>query len=463
MTTAERADLASPDDRGSAGAPPRPEDEVARLCADLIRIDSTNPGDGSGPGERAAAEYVMAQLAEVGLEAELLESAPGRANVVLRLEGEDPGRPGLAVHGHLDVVPANAADWQVDPFAAEERDGCIWGRGAVDMKDMDAMILAAVRDFARTGTKPARPTTVVFFADEEAGGTMGSHWLVDHHPQWFDGVTEAVSEVGGYSVTLPTPEGERRAYLLQTAEKGIAWLRLRAHGRAGHGSVPNDENAIVRLAAAIGRIAAHEWPREYIASVRQLLEGVREITGIPGAGAHGPYAADDLEPLLASLGGAQGFVRGTLRDTANVTMLESGYKHNVVPQSASAAVDCRFLPGHEDDLMETIRALAGEYVEVEVVHRDVALEAPFDGDLVESMKQSLLREDPGAAVLPYCLSGGTDNKALSRLGITGYGFAPLRLPADLDFAPMFHGIDERVPVESLRFGARVLADFLRTC
>ena len=453
MTTADRAALTATDERSAAL---RPEDEVARICADLIRIDSTNPGDGTGPGERAAAEYVMAELADVGLEGELLESARGRSNVVVRLEGADPGRPGLAVHGHLDVVPANAADWQVDPFAAEERDGCIWGRGAVDMKDMDAMILASIRDFARTGTRPARPTTFVFFADEEAGGTWGSHWFVDHHASWLEGVTEAVSEVGGYSVTLPTPEGERRAYLLQTAEKGIAWLRLRAHGRAGHGSVPNDENAIVRLAAAIGRIAAHEWPREYIASVRELLEGVSELTGIT-------HATDDVEPLLAALGGAQGFVRGTLRDTANVTMLESGYKHNVIPQTATAAVDCRFLPGHEDDLMETIRALAGEHVEVEVVHRDVALEAPFSGHLVESMKQSLLREDPGAAVLPYCLSGGTDNKALGRLGITGYGFAPLRLPADLDFAPMFHGIDERVPVESLRFGARVLSDFLRTC
>jgi acetylornithine deacetylase/succinyl-diaminopimelate desuccinylase-like protein len=375
---------------------------------------------------------------------------------VLRLDGEDSTRPGLAVHGHLDVVPAHAADWQVDPFAAEQRDGCIWGRGAVDMKDMDAMILANIRHFARTGTRPARDTTFVFFADEEAGGVYGSHWLVDHHPEWFDGVTEAVSEVGGYSISVPTEHGDRRAYLLQTAEKGIAWLRLHAHGRAGHGSVPNDENAIVRLAAAIGRIAAHEWPREYIASVRELLEGISSLTRIP-------FAEDDLEPLLGALGGAQGFVRGTLQDTANVTMLTSGYKHNVIPQTATAAVDCRFLPGHEDQLMETIRELAGEHVEVEVVHRDVSIEAPFDGDLVEAMKQSLLREDPGAAVLPYCLSGGTDNKALGRLGIKGYGFAPLRLPADLDFAPLFHGIDERVPVDSLRFGARVLGDFLRTC
>ncbi|HET7398954.1 MAG TPA: M20/M25/M40 family metallo-hydrolase [Intrasporangium sp.] len=432
-----------------------PEDEVVRICSELIRIDSTNYGDGTGPGERAAAEYVVGQLEDVGLAPTLLESRPGRATVVVRLEGEDPARPGLAVHGHLDVVPANAADWQADPFGGEERDGCVWGRGAVDMKDMDAMILAGLRHFARTGTKPARTTTFAFFADEEAGGALGSHWLVDEHPELLEGVTEAVSEVGGYSVTLPSPQGPRRAYLLQTAEKGIAWLRLRAHGRAGHGSVPNDDNAIVRLAAAVGRIAAHEWPREYIASVRQLLDGLSALSGIP-------YAAD-VEPLLAGLGGAAGFVRGTLRDTANVTMLESGYKHNVIPQTATAAVDCRFLPGHEDTLMETIRELAGEHVDVEVVHRDVALEAPFDGDLVEAMKQSLLREDPDAAVLPYCLSGGTDNKALSRLGITGYGFAPLRLPAELDFAPMFHGIDERVPVDALRFGARVLTDFLTRC
>src|SRR3954468_6301375 len=394
-------------------AVPLPEDEVVRICRELIQIDSSNYGDGSGPGERAAAEYVMGQLTEGGLAPTYLESEPGRASVVVRIEGADRSRPGLAVHGHLDVVPADAGDWQGDPFAAEERNGCIWGRGAVDMKDMDAMILANLRHFARSGTRPARDTTFAFFADEEAGGRLGSHWLVDHEPQWFDGVTEAVSEVGGYSVTVPTAQGQQRAYLLQTAEKGIAWLRLRAHGRAGHGSVPNDDNAIVRLAAAIGRIAAHEWPREYIASVRELLDTLGTMTGIPSGD-------EDLEPLLATLGGAQGFVRGTLGGPAHVTMVESGYKHNVIPQPASAAVDCRFLPGHEEDLLATIRELAGEHVEVEVVHRDVALEAPFDGDLVEAMKQALLREDPGAAVLPYCLSGGTDNKALGRLGISGY-------------------------------------------
>ena len=430
-------------------------DETAVIARDLIRIDTTNYGEGRAKGEREAAEYVEAKLAAMGLEPESFEPEPRRTSVVARVPGRNPDKPALVLHGHLDVVPADPRNWSVDPFAGEVRDGMLWGRGAVDMKDMDAMILANLREFARTGTRPARTTTFVFFADEEAGGVHGSHWLVDKHPGWFEGVTEAVSEVGGYSVTVPTPQGEQRAYLLQTAEKGIIWLRLRAHGRAGHGSVPNDENAIVRLAAAIGRIAGHEWPREYIASVKQLLDGLSGLT-------HIPYAAG-LDPLLAVLGGAQGFVRATLQDTANVTMLEGGYKHNVIPQSASVAVDCRFLPGHEDSLLSTVRELAGEHVEVEVVHRDIALEAPWDGDLVEAMKQSLLRADPGATVLPYCLSGGTDNKALAGLGIRGYGFAPLRLPAGLDFAPMFHGIDERVPVESLHFGTRVLLRLLETC
>ena len=435
-----------------------PEHEVVQLCQELIRIDTTNYGpDREGPGEREAAEYVVQRLREVGLEPETFESAPGRVSVAVRIPGADRERGALCIHGHLDVVPADANDWSVDPFAGEIRDGCVWGRGAVDMKDMDAMILACVRHLARTGTVPPRDLVVVFFADEEAGGDFGSHFMVKEHPEVFEGVTEAISEVGGYSVTVPTKEGgEKRAYLLQTAEKGIAWLRLHAEGRAGHGSVPTDDNAIVHLAEAIGRINAHKWPREYIASVRELLDGLSEMTGVG-------YSDEDLDELLDHLGGAQGFVRGTLQDTANVTMLEGGYKHNVIPQNASAALDARFLPGHEEQLMATIRELAGDKVRVEVEHRDIALDAPFGGELVERMKEALRAEDPDAEILPYCLSGGTDNKALSTLGITGYGFAPLRLPADLDFAPMFHGIDERVPTESLEFGAKVLLRLIETC
>ncbi len=448
----------TPSDAPAQGSVLRPEDEVVRICQELIRIDSTNYGDGSGPGEAEAADYVVGLLREVGLEPTVVESEPGRASVVVRIEGEDRDRPGLALHGHLDVVPAHAPDWQVDPFGGEERDGCIWGRGAVDMKDMDAMILANVRHLARTGARPPRDLVIAFFADEEAGGVHGSHHLVAHRPELFDGVGEAVSEVGGYSVTVPAADGgePRRAYLVQSAEKGIAWVQLTARGRAGHGSVPNEDNAVAHLAEAVARIHAHAWPREYIAVVRELLDQLSALTGTP-------WSDDDLDDLLGHLGGAQGFVRGTLQDTANPTMLSAGYKHNVIPQTATARVDCRFLPGHDESLLATLRELAGPHVEVEVLHRDIALEAPFEGPLVDAMRAALVAEDPEAEILPYCLSGGTDNKALSLLGITGYGFAPLRLPADLDFAPMFHGVDERVPVDALTFGTRVLGRLIATC
>jgi acetylornithine deacetylase/succinyl-diaminopimelate desuccinylase-like protein len=426
------------------------QDEVVDLCRDLLMIDTSNYGDGSGPGEREAAEYVMASLDEVGLTGELVESEPGRASVVLRLEGEDTSRDALLLHGHLDVVPAQAADWQVDPFGGEVRDDCLWGRGAVDMKGMDAMVLATVRQMAREGRKPPRDLVVAFFADEEAGGTKGASWLVDHRPDVFEGVTEAVSEVGGFSVDV---DGQR-CYLLQTAEKGIAWLRLVAHGRAGHGSQVNTDNAVTRLAAAVVRVGEHTWPIEWTPTVRQFLDGVSEITGV---------ALDPSDPheLLDRLGTTARWVGATLRNTTNPTVLDAGYKHNVIPGTASALLDCRPLAGHEDELMSTVRQLAGEGVDVEVVHRDVSLETPFEGPLKDAMVDALMAEDPGARVLPYCLSGGTDNKSVSRLGITGYGFAPLRLPAGLDFSGMFHGVDERVPLDALQFGVRVLDRFVR--
>ncbi len=435
----------------SQPAPLSAEDEVVDLCRELIRIDTSNYGDNTGPGERKAAELVAERLAEVGLTPTIIESAPGRANVVTRLDGADPSRPALLVHGHLDVVPAQAADWQVDPFSAEVRDDCIWGRGAVDMKDMDAMILATVREYARTGTKPPRDLVIAFPADEEAGGEYGAGYLIKHHRDLFEGASEAVSEVGGFSVEL----AGRRAYLLQTAEKGIAWLRLVAHGRAGHGSLINDDNAVTRLAGAVSRIGNHPWPIEVTPTVRAFLRGVEEITGtrLP--------STDDPAAMLAALGTAAQWVGATLQNTANPTVLQAGYKQNVIPGEATALLDCRFLPGSRlEDLVATIRELAGDGVEVQTVKDAISLEVPFEGALVEAMTAALRAEDPGCAVLPYCLSGGTDNKSFAELGITGYGFAPLRLPGDLNFAGMFHGIDERVPLDALRFGTRVLRRFI---
>jgi acetylornithine deacetylase/succinyl-diaminopimelate desuccinylase-like protein len=423
---------------------------VVELARDLIRIDSSNYGDGSGPGEREAAEYVAGKLAEVGLEPDVFESADRRTSVVVRWEGEDRSRPGLLVHGHLDVVPAEASDWTHHPFAGEIADGCLWGRGAVDMKDMDAMTLALVRDWRRQGRKPPRDVVLAFLADEEAGGKYGAHWLVDNQPQLFEGVTEAVSEVGGFSFTLP---GGERAYLIETAQKGIQWLRLVAKGRAGHGSMVADDNAIVTIAEAVARIGRYEWPIRLTDTVQRFLEEMTEALGIE-------FDPTDPEPALAKLGTLSRIVGATLRNSANPTMLKGGYKHNVIPQTAEAFIDCRFLPGFEDELLSTIDELIGPDVTREAVVQDIALETSFDGPLVEAMVGALQAEDPGSRAIPYCLSGGTDNKSFQLLGIRGFGFAPLRLPAELDFTGMFHGIDERVPVDSLKFGVRVLDRFL---
>ncbi len=438
----------TPAPRGSTA-----QDEVAQLCSDLIRIDTTNLGDHSGPGERAAAEHVAALLAGAGLDPVLLESHPQRASVVARVAGTDPARPALLIHGHLDVVPADAADWRVPPFSGEVRDGCVWGRGAVDMKDMDAMVLAVIRERMAQGRRPPRDLVLAFLADEEAGGTWGARWLVDNHPELFEGVTEAIGEVGGFSATI----GGQRLYPVQTAEKGMAWLRLTARGTAGHGSMLQPDNAVTALAETVARIGRHEWPVRLTPSARAFLEAAAAALGMPG------ISQNELSAVLAKLGPLSRMVGATLSNTANPTMLSAGYKVNVIPQAAAAEIDGRFLPGYEEELLAELDGLLGPGITREFVHRDVALETSFDGDLVAAMSGALLAEDPEARVVPFCLSGGTDAKSFSRLGIRCFGFTPLRLPDDLDFSGMFHGVDERVPAEALSFGVRVLDRFIDRC
>ena len=428
------------------------EEEVVKICQDLIRIPSVNFGEGKGD-ERAVAEYVVASLAEVGIAAKIYESAPNRCNVIANIEGADPSRPGLVVHGHIDVVPANAADWSVDPFAAEIRDGMIWGRGAVDMKNVDAMILAIVRKWARTGYKPPRNIVLAFFADEEAGMTFGSRWMAAEHPEVFAGCTEAISEVGGFSVTVG--DG-KRLYFVEAAQKGIHWMKLTANGRAGHGSMMNDENALTALSEAVAKIGRFTWPQTYTKTVKILFKKIAQATGKP-------YDENDLRPLLKEIGPTARMIGATLQNSANPTMLEAGYKANVIPGSASAVIDGRFLPGYENELNETIRSIIGPDITIETVSRDIALEVDFEGDLVDAMCNAITRHDPEGIPVPYLMSGGTDNKALSELGIVGYGFSPLKLPADLDFMALFHGVDERVPISGLEFGVNVLADFLENC
>lgn len=429
------------------------EAEAIEIAQRLIRIDSSNYGDGSGPGEREAAELVAELLTEVGYEPTIVESTERRTTVLLRIPGSDPTAPALVVHGHTDVVPAHAADWSIPPFAGEIADGMLWGRGAVDMKDMLGMMLAVLRDMKRNHWQPRRDLAVAFFADEEAGGRYGSHWVVDNHPEFFEGATDAISEVGGYSVTV----NGRRVYLLQTAEKALRWMKLDAEGTAGHGSLVNHDNAITRIAGAVARIGAYEWPLHLTSTVKTLLDGVADLTGLN----YDPEDRESIIPLVRALGPSSAFVEATLATGSNPTELGGGYKANVIPGAASASIDMRVIPGDEEDAMATVKGLAGPGVEISEINYDIGLEVPFEGDFVDSMVSSIVAEDPEAVVLPYMLSAGTDNKALSRLGIKGYGFTPLRLPEHLDFAGMFHGVDERVPVDAMAFGVRALTNLLR--
>lgn len=423
--------------------------EVVRLARDLIRIDTTNWGEGRSAGEREAAEYVGSYLESLGLAPEYYEPVPRRTNLSVRIPGRDRDKPALILHGHLDVVPAVAEDWSVDPFGGEIRDGMLWGRGAVDMKDMDAMILASVGSLLRAGEQPARDLILTFFADEENGGVEGSQLVVRDRPDWFAGATEAISEVGGYSI----PVGDRRAYLLQVGEKALVWLRLRARGVAGHGSRFHPDNAVTRLAEAVAALGRTSWPVALTDTTRQTVAGLAALCGAD---------ASDPDAVADRTGPAAGFLRSTLRTTTNPTGLTAGYKHNVIPDAAVATIDVRTLPGREDEVLAEIQRIVGDDIVVEVSHRDIGLETPFAGPLVEAMVGALEAHDPGVPVIPYLMGGGTDNKALAELGIAGYGFAPLRLPRDLDFTGMFHGVDERVPLDALTFGQRVLTDLIRT-
>ena len=416
----------------------------------MIRIPSVNFGEGVGD-ERAMADYVAAKLAEVGVASELIVTGENRVNVVAKIPGRDSSRPGLVVHGHLDVVPVNADDWSVDPFAGIIKDGYLWGRGAVDMKDMDAMILATVRAWQRANYQPPRNILIVFFADEEAGSEYGSRYLVKNRVELFEGYSEAISEVGGFSVTIT---GGHRLYFIEAAQKGINWLQLKATGDAGHGSFINPKNAITKLSAAIARIGAHEWPQVETKTGSKFWSKIAELTGEK-------YDPSNVRPLLKHIGGAARMLGATIQNTANPTMLTAGYKANVIPQHATAVVDGRFLPGFEKDLIDTVAKLAGEEIEIEVLVRDKALEVDFEGNLVEAMKAAIAKFDPEGIPVPYLMSGGTDNKALSDLGIIGYGFSPVKLPPDLDFFALFHGVDERIPIEGLKFGVKVLNEFLQ--
>jgi acetylornithine deacetylase/succinyl-diaminopimelate desuccinylase-like protein len=425
------------------------EQETIEIARDLIRIESVNTGDPAtiGDGEERAARYVRDRLDEVGISGEFVLPTPGRGSLVVRIPGRDRSVGALLVHAHLDVVPVDAADWSVPPFAAEihEDDGhgeVLYGRGAVDMKGFAGTVVAVARALARSGVVPRRDLVLAFLADEEAGGVWGAKWLVENRPELFAGVSEAIGEVGGFSVSLPTArDGERRAYLLATAEKGAGWLRLRARGAAGHASTPGPDTAVLRLARAVAALGEHRFPVERTDATTPFLAAFSELTG------------QDALPGLVDAG---------LRHSAVPTMLAAGYKLNVIPGEAVAEVDTRVVPGGEAAFRREVERIVGEDVGVEWVLSNAPVMAPVDGPLVQTVRAAVAQDDPDGVVVPYLLPASTDNKNFSQLGIAGYGFTPLRVPAGFDAFGQFHAVDERVPLTALRFGARVVHRILRT-
>jgi acetylornithine deacetylase/succinyl-diaminopimelate desuccinylase-like protein len=425
--------------------------ETVRIAQDLIRINTSNYGPGDAVGEDVAAEYVSEILQKLELAPVTIEPAPKRTSVVCRVEGHNQNLPPLVVHGHLDVVPADEPEWQVDPFGGLIRDGYLWGRGAVDMKNMDAMILSSVAALIREGDRPKRDLIIAFFADEETGGGLGSKFVVENHPNLFAGATHAISEVGGYSIDIKG----RSSYLIQTGEKALVWLQAKARGKAAHGSRFLSESAILRLVEGLERLRRHTWEPEFTATTVRLLQGIADTVGVQ-------FSPDSADDLVRETGFGEGFIASSLRTTANPTTLRAGNKHNVVPNSAEASIDVRTLPGMEDAVLDQLQTILGKDIEIEIVYRDIGFDNPFEGELVERMTESILSADPGAIVLPYLMPAGTDNKALALLGIAGYGFVPMKLPKDFDFASMFHGVDERIPLSALSFGHGVLRTLFET-
>jgi acetylornithine deacetylase/succinyl-diaminopimelate desuccinylase-like protein len=446
--------------------------EAVRHLRELIRIPSVNPpgdpttaaGRDSTGGETAAARYCVEVLTAAGINAEVLEASPGRGSCFARLPADpavaDP-EPPLILLGHLDVVPVEADRWARDPFGGELVDGVVWGRGAVDMKDMVAMELAVLIGLHRSGLPLRRDVIFAGVADEEAGGEHGAQHWVTARPELFGSdagmAAAALNEIGGYSVSI----GERRAYAIQVAEKGIIWTRLRATGTPGHGSMPHAENPTVLLAAAATRLATAPATGDPPPVVREFFAAL-------GLGEVVDLVPDDHAAALAALEAAvpdptmRRSLGAMLRDTVTPTVLRAGSKVNVIPGEATAEVDVRTLPGTDQAAFAArLQELAGDQVVVEAVMSLPAIEADATAPIVGLMRDALHRADPEAPAIPMMITPGTDAKALARLGIPTYGFVPLRLDPGTPFLDLYHAHDERIPVSAIEFGVPVLDEVVR--
>lgn len=422
------------------------------LCQQLIRINTVNP-----PGnERPAADLLAEELSAAGLEPTVLESAPGRANVVARLKGTGE-LPPLLLTAHLDVVEADAAHWKYPPFSGVIEEGCLWGRGAIDMKNMAAMSVALITRLAREGITPKRDLIFAGVADEEAGCAQGSLWLVDTHPELVR-AEFALGEGGGFNLRL----GSKNYFTVQVAEKGFCWVKATVRGEPGHGSMPREDSAIYKLSAALDRLGKQGMPRRMTAVVRDFIDALAAEQPLLVRPVLKKLLSPQWAPHVLKKLPDQGVARALLAllgNTASPTIVRAGNKANVIPGSAEVVIDGRTLPGQTSaDFLRELQAVLGDEFELEIMRElPPVVTEPRRSTLYDAIMDVMAEVEPDAPVVPYMLPGFTDAKAFTQLGAKWYGFAPVKLPPGMKFAEMFHGHNERVPVDGLKWGVDVLA------
>jgi acetylornithine deacetylase/succinyl-diaminopimelate desuccinylase-like protein len=468
---------ALPSARVDGGTWAEAHSELVATLRDLIRIPSVNPPPADAPdGETRVARYLADRLSSLGLEPEVIEPMPGRGSVHVRLRGDGTGGPAFLLLSHLDVVPAPPERWTHEPFAADVADGYVYGRGAVDMKGMVALELGVVErlvvEARAAGLDPARDPVpglrrdVLFTctADEEAGAIDGARWIAQHRPDWLQ-AAGAVNECGGVSVTV----GGRRLYPIQVAEKGYAAYRIRVRGTWGHGSMPRDDNAALLAARVVERVAL-PGPMRVTPVMTRFLDAAAaalppEFARVLGSIAGGDEGADRTIDALCDPVYARA-LRALLRDTFSPDVVHAGVKYNVIPGDAVVEVDCRILPGTtEADARAQLLARLGPDLaavcEIELMVFGAPVESPAEGELYDLLAGTLRDHDPEGIPMPVMAPFATDAKFTSELGVPTYGFSPLRLDPEERFLDRFHGVDERVSLDALRFGLPVLYDVVR--
>ena len=428
---------------------------LAHLKA-LLRIDTTNP-----PGnERPAADYLARVLDREGIPYQIVESEPTRASLVARVRGSGKKAP-LMLSGHLDVVPVERERWRRDPFGGEEHEGCVWGRGAVDMKNMVAMSLMTLVLLKRAGARLDRDLIFAAVADEEAGSRLGSQFLVEQHPDLVR-AEYVLTEVGAYTIYV----GDAVFYPIQVAEKGICWFELTAQGTAGHGSMPRPDNAVVRIARAIEALGTIPLPFHRVPVVESFLRGLASKA---------PALAQRLVPLLTRPAFARALLKvahmqdpeqaislaALFRNTASPTVVRGGQKVNVIPSTASVLVDGRVLPGQTvDEFLAEVQRVVGDDLRVRVLEQHEGTVFRTDTPLYDAIGQVIRKHHPGAVAVPFMIPGFTDSHAYARLGATCYGFAPVKMPKGLSYTSLFHGHDERIPIDGFAWGLQVLMNLV---